>query len=56
MLQQVASQQCTIAAQHLPVPVPVELQQQIIRSEFIDFTALIHKTSFVEPAQTQNAT
>ena len=56
MLQQVASQQCTTAAQHLPVPVPVELQQQIIRGEFIDFAALIHKTSFVEPTQAQNAT
>ena len=56
MLQQVASQQCTTAAQHLPVPVPVELQQQIIRGEFIDFATLIHKTSFVEPAQTQNDT
>ena len=54
MLQQVASQQCTTAAQHLPVPVPVELQQQKIRGEFIDFATLIHKTSFVEPAQTQN--
>ena len=56
MLQQVASQHCTTAAQHLPVPVPVELQQQIIRGEFIDCAALIHKTSFVEPAQAQNAT
>ena len=55
MLQQVASQQCTTAAKHLPVPVPVELQQQIIRDEFIDFAALINKTSFVEP-QAQNTT
>ena len=56
MLQQVASQKYTTAAQHLPMPVPVELQQQIISGEFIDFVALMHKTSFVEPAQTQNAT
>ena len=56
MLQQVVSQQCTTAAQHLPVPVPVKLQQQIIRDAFIDFAALMHKTSFVKAAQAQNAT
>ena len=50
-LYQPATQQYAAAAQHLPVPVPVELQQQIIRGEFVDFSALLHKTSFVDAAQ-----
>ena len=53
---QSATQQYTAAAQHLPVPVPAELQQQIIRGEFVDFAVLLHKTSFVDAAQTQHTT
>ena len=30
-------------APHLPEPVPVELQQQIIQGEFIDFDELLDK-------------
>ena len=50
-LYQPATQQYAAAAQHLPVPVPAELQQQIIRGEFVDFAVLLHKTSFVDAAQ-----
>ena len=51
-LYQPATQQyAAAAAQHLPVPVPAELQQQIIRGEFVDFAVLLHKTSFVDAAQ-----
>ena len=39
-LYQPATQQYAAAAQHLPVPVPAELQQQIIRGEFVDFAVL----------------
>ena len=45
------TQQYAAAAQHLPVPVPAELQQQIIQGEFVDFAVLLHKTSFVDAAQ-----
>ena len=49
-LYQPVTQQYAAAAQHLPVPVPAELQQQIIRGEFADFAVLLHKTSFVDAA------
>ena len=55
-LHQVPTQQYVTTAQHLPVPIPAELQQQIIQGEFIDFALLLHKTSFVETAQAQYTT
>ena len=34
------------------VPVPIELQQQIIKGEYVDFAILLDKTSFTDTAHT----
>jgi len=43
------------AMQQLPVPVPIELQQQIIKGEYVDFAVLLDKTSFTDTAHTTHA-
>ena len=39
-------------SQQLPVPVPTQLQQQILSGEYVDFAVLHDKTSFVGTART----
>ena len=39
-------------AQQLSVPVPTQLQQQILRGEYVDFSVLLDKTSFVDTTHT----
>ena len=56
VLQQLTTQQYATTAQHLLVPVPVELQQEIILVEYIDLALLLHKSSFVEAPQAQYTT
>ena len=39
-------------AQQLSVPVPTQLQQQILRGEYVDFSVLLDKASFVDTTHT----